>query len=208
MNNEFLKNEAVKLAEMCRAAVENGTRIAVSGHDMPDSDSIISAVMLRELLSRLGVTAEVKFGTRPDGVTERLMRELGIFDGISFDGFSPDERLVLVDHHVTFYTNRVLACIDHHTTPPEPSFALNLVQKASSCGKIIFDIKRQDVHCGGSGCGCSASVFCSHILNSVKKGELKRVLFMATGALMSTVSVQQGESIPSIAHLVHISKRG
>ena len=140
MSNEFLKNEAVKLAEMCRAAVENGTRIAVSGHDMPDSDSIISAVMLRELLSRLGVTAEVKFGTHPDGVTERLMRELGIFDGISFDGFSPDEHLVLVDHHVTFYTNRVLACIDHHTTPPEPSFALNLVQKASSCGKIIFDM--------------------------------------------------------------------
>lgn len=140
MNNEFLKNTTAKLAAICLSEVENGARIVVSGHDMPDSDSIISAVMLRKLLSCLGVTAEVKFATRPDGVTERLMRELGIFEGISFDGFAPEDKLVLVDHHVTFYKNGVIACIDHHTTPPEPCFALNLVQKASSCGRIIFDM--------------------------------------------------------------------
>ncbi len=75
----------------------------------------------------------------------------------------------------------------------------------NDCGKMIFDVDRQDTHCGGSGCGCSASVLCSLILKRLYEGELKNVLFVATGALMSTVSVQQGESIPSVAHLVHIS---
>lgn len=73
------------------------------------------------------------------------------------------------------------------------------------CGKMIFDIEKQDVHAGGSGCGCGASVLCSYILDHIKKGKLINVLFIATGALMSPTSIQQGESIPSIAHLVHIS---
>ena len=70
---------------------------------------------------------------------------------------------------------------------------------------MIFDLEKQDMHAGGSGCGCSASVLCGHILERVKKGELKNVLFAATGALMSTTVVQQGESIPGISHAVHIS---
>ena len=136
---EFYKNEILKLCALCEIAAD-GAKIVITGHDMPDSDSIISAVMLRELLLRLGVKATVKFGTRPDGVTERLMKELGIFDGICFEGFDSKDKLLLVDHHVTFYNNEVIACVDHHTTPPEPNFALNLVQKASSCGRIIFDM--------------------------------------------------------------------
>ena len=75
------------------------------------------------------------------------MNELGILGDISFGGFEKNDKLVLVDHHVTFYKNYVVACIDHHTTPPEPSFALNLVQRASSCGRIIFDM--------ASSCGVS-----------------------------------------------------
>lgn len=72
------------------------------------------------------------------------------------------------------------------------------------CGLLLYDRERQDVHAGGSGCGCSASVLCGHILNLMERGELKNILFMATGALMSTTSSQQGESIPGIAHLVHL----
>ncbi len=82
---------------------------------------------------------------------------------------------------------------------------INIRDRHDDCGKIIFEARRQDVHCGGSGCGCSASVLCSKILRDMTAGRLRDVLFMATGALMSTVTVQQGESIPSIAHLVHIS---
>lgn len=75
------------------------------------------------------------------------------------------------------------------------------------CGMLIFDLSTQDVHAGGSGCGCAASVLCSYILKSFQKGELHNILFMATGALLSPTSTQQGESIPSVAHLVNITDK-
>lgn len=77
----------------------------------------------------------------------------------------------------------------------------------NDCGLMIFDRKKQDVHAGGSGCGCAGSVFCSKILNSINDGRLKNILFMATGALMSPTTSGQGSSIPSIAHLVNIKLR-
>lgn len=77
--------------------------------------------------------------------------------------------------------------------------------KHNDCGLMVYDRSTQDVHAGGSGCGCSAVVLCSYILPQIKEGKLKDVLFIATGALLSPTSVQQGESIPGIAHLVHIS---
>ena len=73
------------------------------------------------------------------------------------------------------------------------------------CGVMMFDGNEQDTHAGGSGCGCSASVLCGYFLPRIKSGEIKRILFTATGALMSVMSSQQGESIPGIANLVHIS---
>lgn len=72
------------------------------------------------------------------------------------------------------------------------------------CGLLIYDLDLQDAHAGGSGCGCSAGVLCGHILNRMERGDFKNILFMATGALMSPTSSQQGESIPGIAHLVHL----
>ncbi|MCM1061441.1 MAG: stage V sporulation protein AD, partial [Eubacterium sp.] len=74
------------------------------------------------------------------------------------------------------------------------------------CGEMIFDAETQDTHCGGSGCGCSASVLCGYFLPMLENGQTKNILFAATGALMSPMSLQQGESIPTISHLVHIRK--
>lgn len=68
------------------------------------------------------------------------------------------------------------------------------------CGIEIFDINTQDTHAGGSGCGCSASVFCSYILNQFEKGVFKRILFVPTGALLSPISSNEGNSVPGIAH--------
>ena len=76
----------------------------------------------------------------------------------------------------------------------------------SDCGNIIFDRENQDVHAGGSGCGCSASVLCSYVMHRFEDGSLNNILFMSTGALMSPTSSFQGESIPGIAHLLHIKK--
>ena len=83
-----------------------------------------------------------------------------------------------------------------------------LADKHQDCGILLFS-EKQDVHAGGSGCGCVASVLCAHILPKLAAGELRRVIVAATGALMSPTSVQQGESIPGICHaavLEHVGK--
>lgn len=77
--------------------------------------------------------------------------------------------------------------------------------KHSDCGLLVFDRDTQDVHSGGSGCGCCASVLTAYILPAIKEGRYKDVLFIATGALLSPTSSQQGESIPGVAHLLHLS---
>ena len=71
------------------------------------------------------------------------------------------------------------------------------------CGVMIYS-KEEDVHAGGSGCGCSASVLTSYVYKNLLRGTFKNVLFIATGALMSTVSNQQKETIPAVAHLLNI----
>ena len=78
--------------------------------------------------------------------------------------------------------------------------------KHKDCGLMIFDRKTQDVHGGGSGCGCAASVLCSTVLPDLISGKINNVLFMATGALLSPTSGLQGLSIPGVAHMVNISK--
>ena len=72
------------------------------------------------------------------------------------------------------------------------------------CGILIYDSETQDTHAGGSGCGCSATVFAAYILPKVVCGEWKRILFVPTGALLSKVSFNEGDSIPGIAHAVVI----
>ncbi len=84
-------------------------------------------------------------------------------------------------------------------------YDISVVHK--DCGEMIFNPDEQDSHCGGSGCGCAASVLCGYFLPMLKRGELKKILFIATGALMSAMSVQQGESIPTIAHLLELRSK-
>lgn len=76
------------------------------------------------------------------------------------------------------------------------------------CGAMMFDAKAQDVHAGGSGCGCSASLLCGHFLPALQRRGMHQILFAATGALMSTTASEQGESIPSISHLVELTAMG
>lgn len=79
----------------------------------------------------------------------------------------------------------------------------------NDCGLMIYDlVKQNEVGAGGSGCGCSAAVLCSDIINRIEMGELKKVLFVGTGALMSGVSSMQSESIPAVAHGVLLSSGG
>ena len=75
-------------------------------------------------------------------------------------------------------------------------------ERYQDCGLLIYNREEQDVHAGGSGCGCGASVLNAYLLPQLQAGQLRRIVFMATGALMSLTSSQQGESIPGIAHAV------
>lgn len=84
---------------------------------------------------------------------------------------------------------------------------IDITSRHNDCGLMIYDRKKQDVHAGGSGCGCAGSVFCSKILNDIVDKKLNNILFMATGALMSPTSCGQGASIPSIAHLINVKNR-
>lgn len=76
------------------------------------------------------------------------------------------------------------------------------------CGCLLYDVQAQNVQAGGSGPGCSAAVLCTHILPALRSGQYRRVLFLATGALMSQTTFLQGESIPGIAHCVELAGEG
>ena len=84
---------------------------------------------------------------------------------------------------------------------------VDLSPSYTDCGRLIFDSQRQDVHCGGSGCGCSAAVFTGYLLRELRAGRIKHLLFCPTGALHSPTTAFQGESIPGICHAVAISAR-
>ena len=87
----------------------------------------------------------------------------------------------------------------------EKEYGYDICERHNDAGKMMFYAEEQDVHAGGSGCACCGTVLCSKILNGLKSGELNNVLIVATGALLSTVSPFQGQSIPSIAHGIQIS---
>lgn len=82
---------------------------------------------------------------------------------------------------------------------------VSLGGKLTDCGTLVFDNDRQDVHAGGSGCGCSAITLCGYLLGQLNGGKLKKILFCGTGALLSPTSTQQGLPIPGVCHAVCIA---
>ncbi|MBE6546225.1 MAG: stage V sporulation protein AD [Ruminococcaceae bacterium] len=81
---------------------------------------------------------------------------------------------------------------------------LDIRSRYNDCGMMIYDRKKQDMHSGGSGCGCSAVVLASHLYPRLERGELRQILLLGTGAMMSPASIQQGQAIPAVAHLLRI----
>lgn len=82
---------------------------------------------------------------------------------------------------------------------------ISLGGKVTDCGNLVFDNITQDVHAGGSGCGCSAITLCGYLLQQLHSGKLKKILFCGTGALLSPTSTQQGLPIPGVCHAVCIT---
>ena len=82
---------------------------------------------------------------------------------------------------------------------------ISLGGKLTDCGTLVFDNTTQDVHAGGSGCGCSAITLCGDLLDKLNNRKLKKILFCGTGALLSPTSTQQGLPIPGVCHAVCIT---
>ena len=82
---------------------------------------------------------------------------------------------------------------------------IDIQKNHTDCGILVYDRKKQDKHAGGSGCGCSASVMSAYVIKKMEEGELGDVLFIGTGALMNSLTMCQGQSIPAISHLVRLS---
>lgn len=80
----------------------------------------------------------------------------------------------------------------------------NIKSNYNDCGVLIFDKAKQDTHAGGSGCGCCGSVFSGYFFKQLQEKKIKKMLLIATGALMNSTSSQQGETIPGIAHAISI----
>ena len=80
----------------------------------------------------------------------------------------------------------------------------NIDETYNDCGVLIFDKEKQDTHAGGSGCACIATVFSGYFFKMLKEKKIRKILLVATGALMNSTTMQQGESIPGIAHAISI----
>lgn len=156
-------------------------------------------------------------GTGPyiRAVTTGKIIDMGITDANSMGAaMAPAAAQVIADHLQDFgrqpsYYN-VIATGDLGSHGSE--LLLKLLQEKNidisgvhtDCGLLIFDRQQQDVNSGGSGCGCCAATFAGYFHDKLKNGSIKRMLFVPTGALHSAVTIQQGESIPAIAHAVAI----
>ena len=84
---------------------------------------------------------------------------------------------------------------------------VDMGENFQDCGLLLYDRKRQDMHAGASGCGCSASVLNGYLLTEMRRGRWDRILFAPTGALLSPTSSFQGESVPGICHVVCLANK-
>jgi len=113
-------------------------------------------------------------------------------------GLSPDDYDLIVTGDLGQLGKEALLALSQRE-------GLGLGGKLTDCGTLVYDLMKQDVHSGGSGCGCSAITLCGYLLDKLRKGKLKKVLFCGTGALLSPVSTQQGLPIPGVCHAVSIT---
>ena len=141
-------------------------------------------------------------GPRIKNVTFGKIQDLGVKDANNMGAaMAPADTWIDYDLIVTGDLGTVGKSIVNKMFNEDSS---SIEKKYDDCGTIIYDIDKQDVHAGGSGCGCSATVFGAFLYKKLLNREINRLLFTSTGALHSPTSTLQGESIPGIAHCIGI----
>lgn len=155
-------------------------------------------------------------GPKVTGCTIGAVTDLGVCDANNMGAaMAPAAFDTIKAHFRDFNTTAedydliVTGDLGHHGKEMLLSLAraegISLGGKLTDCGTLVFDLNRQDVHSGGSGCGCSAITLCGYLLDSIKNHKYNKILFCGTGALLSPTSSQQGLSIPGVCHAVVIS---
>ena len=164
-------------------------------------DNIFDADLLQELLAKLD-TAELMKWLEKLGLTEYL------------EGYINElVQSQIQNMYGSIDWSSILGSMTFELTAEQIEALLALAMregielggKLADCGTLVFDTEQQDVHAGGSGCGCRAVALCGYLLEQLQKKKLKRILFCGTGALLSPTSTQQGLSIPGVCHAVSIS---
>lgn len=141
----------------------------------------------------LGITDANNMGAAMAPAAARTIK-----DFLTDTGTAPEDYDLILTGDLGFVGSQLL----HELLITRESVDISAVH--DDCGMLLYDRELQDVHAGGSGCGCAASVLCSHIFNRMRSGELKRILFAATGALLSPTSALQKQTIPGISHAVEL----
>ena len=163
------------------------------------------------------VLGKEKTKVKISGVTTGVIEDYGVKDSMNMGAaMAPAARSVIKQHFLDF--NRTPADYDWIITGDlgtvGQTILLDMLRHDGyditnvhrDCGIEIYDSKKQKTGAGGSGCGCSAVTLSSYFLRKLEEGECRRILFVPTGALLSTVSFNEGRSVPGIAHAVILER--
>ena len=130
-----------KFRALCEAAAARG-RLVVTGHDRADVDSVASCVLMQRLLAAWGMKSDIVLYA-PDRQSRRVMAHFGI-DAAALEGdTTPEDALILVDHHQPTCAGRVIACVDHHPTEVPPDFPFVLIGDSGACAVMVLHLMRE-----------------------------------------------------------------
>jgi len=206
----YTRGASVTSSHNCAAERQFRTPIEYGGQRSPSAQwtaTASGAFVLSKEQSRAKITAFMP-GKIIDGYTKDQSNmgaamALSAFDSISrfFEENDPDGFDLIMTGDLGAVGSSVLEDL---LCKKLTRYGTKLASLHKDAGLLLYDLEKKDVHSGASGCGCSASVLASYVLPKVESGEISKMLFLSTGALMSTSSVSQGDNILGIAPLLQI----
>ena len=209
-SKNYTRGASVTSSHNCAAERQFRTPIEYGGQRTPTSQwtaTASGAFILSKVPSRAKITAFMP-GKIIDGYTKDQSNmgaamALSAFDSISrfFEENDPDSFDLILTGDLGKVGSSVLESL---LCEKLTRYGTKLASLHKDAGLLIYDLNKQDVHSGASGCGCSASVLSTYVLPRVERGEISKMLLLSTGALMSSSSVSQGDNILGVAPLIQI----
>lgn len=209
-SKNYSRGASVTSSHNCAAERQFRTPIEYGGQRSPSAQwtaTAAGAFVLSKAKSNVKISAfmpgKVIDGYTKDQSNMGAAMALAAFDSVAsfFEENDADEYDLIVTGDLGRIGSDILESLLREKIK---SHGTKLASIHKDCGLLLYDREKQDVHSGASGCGCSASVLASHLLPKLKSGELQRILFLSTGALMSTSSVNQGDHILGVAPVIRI----